>query len=749
MKNAVKTNAINTSLDEPGDKQSRKLVDWKNPPSLTDLKADYEGAKESTAKHVKRVNEWIDCYHAEGIFKAPEIKGRSRVSPRLVRKQVEWRCPSLSEPFLSQPNLIEVEPRSYEDIRAAKQNALILNYQFKNKLNLVKMMDTIVRTLGIEGTVIAKTSWKRDTRVEKSQEKTYEASLENPNSPELIQKYEAIHQQVQEDPSYKTILDELTLTGYENFLETGYAYEFFVSEIKEVEKERVIANHPYVEFCDIEDVFVDPTCNGDMEQAKFVVHRFDTCLSDLKKDGRYKNLEEVTKHVESTEQSTRSTEKTGFQFDDTARKNLEAFEYWGHYDIDGDGILYPMVATWVGNTLIRLERNPFPDSRLPFVFIALLPIKKSLYGEPDAELLKENQMILGATFRGIVDLLGRSSNGQTGFARGFLDTTQARKFNEGENYSFNPNMDPSRGIYTHKFPEIPQTTFQLINHVTADAESFSGVKPFSTSTGAQDSLSKGVDQRGPMDATAIRDSSILRRIAQGIVDISYRFQAMNSEFLTEQDVYRLTNKEFVRVDKDNLSGDFDLSIDIATAEADMTKAQDLSFMMQTGQQSMPPQVQQKLWARWAKIKKMPDLEEFLESYQPEPDPMAQKMQELEMAKMDAEIAVLQAQAAEARAKAYVHMAEDDVRGARVENIQSNTDKTNISTYRSANGIDAQERIDEMREQANNSLYVADSKHERDIQARREDHNLKLLQEGAKHELNPKPVQQAAASSNTG
>lgn len=734
----VGANAVKDSLiEEPGDKQSRKLVDWKNPPSLKDLKKDYEGSVESTDKHVKRVNEWIDCYHAEGIFKAPEIKGRSRVSPRLVRKQVEWRCPSLSEPFLAQPNLIEVEPRSFEDIRAAKQNALILNYQFKNKLNLVKMMDNIVRTMGVEGTVIAKTSWKRDTRVEKIQEETYQPSLQNANDPALVQKYQEIQQKISEDPSYKTILDQATLTGFETFVETGYAYEYFVSEVVEVEKERVIANHPYVEFCDIEDVFVDPTCNGDLEQAKFVVHRFDTCLSDLKKDGRYENLDEVTKHVQSTQQSTRNTEKTGFQFEDVARKNLEAFEYWGYYDIDGDDILYPMVATWIGDTLIRLERNPFPDSRLPFVFIALLPIKKSLYGEPDAELLKENQLILGATFRGIVDLLGRSSNGQTGFARGFLDSTQARKFNDGENYSYNPNMDPSRGIYTHKFPEIPQTTFQLINHVTADAESFSGVKPFSTSTGGQNSLNKGVDQRGPMDATAIRDSSILRRIAQGIVDISYRFQAMNSEFLTEQDVYRLTNKEFVRVDKDNLSGDFDLSIDIATAEADMTKAQDLAFMMQTGQQAMPMPMQQKLWARWAKIKKMPDLEEYLENYTPEPDPMQEKLRELEMAKLDAEIAVLQAQAAESRAKAYVHMAEVDVRGARVENIQSNTDKTNISTYRTANGIDTQERIDEMREQANNSLYVADSKHERDLQAQRELHNQKLLQEGAKNDLEVK------------
>ncbi|MFP3693873.1 hypothetical protein, partial [Burkholderia sp. SIMBA_048] len=76
-----------------------------------------------------------------------------------------------------------------------------------------------------------------------------------------------------------------------------------------------------------------------------------------------------------------------------------------------------IVATWIGDTLIRMEKNPFPDQKLPFIIIPYLPVKREAFGEPDAELLEDNQKILGAVTRGMIDLLGRSANGQQGFAK--------------------------------------------------------------------------------------------------------------------------------------------------------------------------------------------------------------------------------------------------------------------------------------------------------------------------------------------
>ena len=46
-----------------------------------------------------------------------------------------------------------------------------------------------------------------------------------------------------------------------------------------------------------------------------------------------------------------------------------AYEYWGYWDINNDGIVKPFVATWVGDVMIRLEENPYPDKQLPYVLV--------------------------------------------------------------------------------------------------------------------------------------------------------------------------------------------------------------------------------------------------------------------------------------------------------------------------------------------------------------------------------------------
>ena len=77
--------------------------------------------------------------------------------------------------------------------------------------------------------------------------------------------------------------------------------------------------------------------------------------------------------------------------------------------------------------MIRLEKNPFPDKKPPFVKAVYMPVRKSSWGEPDGELLEDNQKIVGAITRGMIDLLGKSANGQTAFKKGALDPVNKRK----------------------------------------------------------------------------------------------------------------------------------------------------------------------------------------------------------------------------------------------------------------------------------------------------------------------------------
>lgn len=88
---------------------------------------------------------------------------RSRVQPKLIRKQAEWRYASLSEPFLATEDIFRVNPVTYEDTYAANQNELVLNYQFNTQLNKIKLIDDYVRAAVDTGTAIIRVGWEERT----------------------------------------------------------------------------------------------------------------------------------------------------------------------------------------------------------------------------------------------------------------------------------------------------------------------------------------------------------------------------------------------------------------------------------------------------------------------------------------------------------------------------------------------------------------------------------------------------------
>lgn len=98
-----------------------------------------------------------------GSAKPTKVKGRSSVQPKLIRRQAEWRYSALTEPFLGSNKLFKVEPVTFEDAEATRQNSLVLNWQFRTKLNRVNFVDNFVRATVDEGTSITRVGWKRQT----------------------------------------------------------------------------------------------------------------------------------------------------------------------------------------------------------------------------------------------------------------------------------------------------------------------------------------------------------------------------------------------------------------------------------------------------------------------------------------------------------------------------------------------------------------------------------------------------------
>ena len=659
----------------PDPAQSEKLTNWKKEPSLQTLKGDLEAGKPAHDALMNEIRDWNDLMKVSGKHKAPKVKGRSQVQPKLVRRQAEWRYAPLSEPFLSSSKLFKITPATWEDEQCARQNELVLNYQFRTQLNRVKLVDDYVHSICDDGTGIARIGWERKTVKVKTETPVFQLyPIETAEQAQILQ--QALQLQAENPRGYEETVAPDVKEAVNYFNETEEATYAVQTGTTMVWVEKAICNRPTVEMLNPNNVVIDPSCNGDLDKALYAVISFETCKADLlKTPDRYHNLDKIDWESSSpiTDPDHASKTPSDFQFKDAMRKRVVAYEYWGFWDTEGNGDLQPIVATWIGTTLIRMELNPYPDGKLPLVVVPYMPRKRELYGEADAELLGDNQAVLGAVMRGMIDLLGRSANGQRGMPKGMLDTYNRRKYEDGQDYDYNPQQgNPSQAIIEHKFPELPQSALTMAQLQNQEAESLTGVKAFAggVSGNAYGDVAAGI--RGALDAASKREMAILRRMAKGMADIGAKICAMNAEFLSEKEVIRITNEEYVEVNREDLKGNFDIEVDINTAEIDNQKGQDLAFMVQTVGPNADPQITLKLMASIAELKRMPELAHELRNFKPQPDPVEEQLKQLAVQKAQLENEEIQSKIELNRAQAKKAGSEGDLKDLEYLETESGT-----------------------------------------------------------------------------
>ena len=708
--------------------EQKPLTDWKMEPKLAELKRDFEDARSYHDAQVSKIDGWLDNLNCTGSAKINLPKGKSQIQPRLIRKQAEWRYSSLSEPFLSTDDIFNVSPVTWEDRDAAIQNQLVLNHQFNNKIQKTRFIDEYVRTAVDEGTVITKVAWDFEEETVTEMVPQIEFTI----NPEMAQIHEELAQMREQDPSQWEQVPEELKQAHIMSMEQGQPIEGVIIGYTEEEVTKTIVNKPSLEICDYRNVIIDPTALGDIEKASFIIYSFESSLSALKKDSRYKNLDDIniegSSILSEPDHASNSLDTRDFNFKDKARKKFVVREYWGFRDIDDTGKVTPFVAAWVGNTLIRMEENPFPDKKLPFVLVSYLPVRRDVYGEPDGELLTENQKVAGAVTRGMIDIMGRSANGQTGTRKDALDLTNKRRYDKGQDYEFNANVDPRQAFFMHTYPEIPQSAQYMLQLQNMEAESMTGVKSFTQGVSGQSLGDVAAGVRGALDAASKRELGILRRLSQGIVEIGRKFISMNAEFLSEEEVVRITNDQFVTVRRDDLAGSFDLKLSISTAEEDNNKAEQLAFMLQTMGNNMDPEMSRMILSDIARLRKMPDLAQKIEAYQPQPDPAAEQAKMLELAKLQAEVELMKADAMERQAKAQLDMAKIATEQVKAGNLQSDTDLKNLDYVEQESGVKQERDLQKGMAQAQGNIALEREKVLHQTQEKDKDRKFDLVKE---------------------
>ena len=620
---------------------------------LSALKADLKASDTLRLEWFNKIAEWRN--ETVGREYGNEVKGKSRIVSKDIKKQLDWMLPTLADPFLSTSDIIKCSPITFEDVLSARQNELILNTQFCRKFPRYNFLMKALKVLATEGTLVVQTGWD----------------------------YE----------------DEEIETMAETVMEDEITGEEYIAMTKQ-KTTRIKKNQPTAVVCRNEDIYIDPTCMDDMDKCQFVIHRYETDLSTLKADGRYKNLEKVA----ATEGNNRDygfypEDHTYFDFKDKARKKMVVYEYWGNYDVNEDGVAEPIVCAWIGNTIIRLQSNPYPDNKPPFLVVPFNAVPFQMHGDSLASVIGDNQKVKTAIIRGIMDNMANSNNGQLGMRKGALDISNRKKFLEGKNFEYNgsPN-DFWQGSYN----QIPGSAFDVLTIMNNEIESQTGVKSFSGGITGSSLGSTATGARGALDATATRRISLVRNISENLIKpLMRKWMAYNYEFLEDEEVVRITNEEFVPVRRDDLYGNIDIDISISTAEDNSAKSQELSFLLQTMGPNQDFEINKLLMGEIARLSRMPELEKKIKEYQPKQDPAAEQMKQIEIErlqleneKIKADIKDKLARAGENEVDRVVKMNKAKKDDAAARKISSEADKLDLEFLMKNEGTDAKAKQDE-------------------------------------------------------
>ena len=618
---------------------------------LTALKADLKASEILKREQDTAIFKWKAEYNGEPY--GNEEKGKSAIISRDIKKQSEWQHATIVDPFVSTSDVIKCIPITSEDVGAARQNELLLNSQFCRKFDRYNFMSKAVKVLDQEGTLVIQTGWDYEDK-----EVTTMAEM--------------------------VITDDL---GREIIVE------------QEVTETIVVKNQPTAKVCRNHDIYIDPTCQDNLDNAQFVIYRYETDLSTLRKDGRYKNLDKIVNgDNHDYDYDNLPTDPTFFKFSDEPRKKVIVYEYWGNYDVNDDGIAEPIVCAWINDTIIRLQSNPYPDGKPPFIVVPFNSVPFKIHGEANAELIGDNQKVKTAIIRGIIDNMAQSNNGQVAVRKGALDPINRKKFIGGQNFEFNgtPN-DFWQGSYN----SIPGSAFDMIGLMNNEIESITGTKSFSGGINAGSLGATATGARGALDATATRRMNLVRNIAENLVKpLMRKWMAYNSEFLEDEEIIRVTNEQFVPVRRDDLEGRIDLDISIATSEDNAAKSQELSFLLQTLGPNEDPAIRRQLMSDIMDLMRMPEQAKRIREYQPQPDPVQQQLRELELQRLMLENEKLKADIQDKIARANENTIDAElkknraaVEAAKARKLTSEADMTDLKFIKEDEGFSHLEKVE--------------------------------------------------------
>lgn len=543
---------------------------------LSICREDLTIAKEAKVDINLKISKWKDLYDGKPL--GNEQEGRSKYVSSEAQKAVNWWIPNAMKPFMSSNDIADFAPRTFEDVKIAKSQTTLINYQFNNSFDKYKFLHTSLLCYASEGTVVARTGWIHEEEEEVMPFEGFTqqqiAELEAQGATISIEDQATVQATPEESP----LLDQ----WYPIFKGTATIMKTTVSR-------------PDAEVIKIEDFFI---IGEEIDDADACIQRIDTNRSELRKQdkkyndkGIYENVDDIVFKAQEvkepglgqTRQQDLEAHGTAEQYNKTtqAREEITIYEYYGNIDIDGDGIAEPMVCVWAEDgTILRISENPFPDEKPPFVGSPFMPIAFNFFGNGLPYFLEDVISIKTALVRTALDLHANSTNGMKHIQKGSIDTLNMRRLKEAKIGEVVEWIDKT-GYETEIRPDIPSTLMPMLEYFTAEGENESGITRYNQGLDSKSLNKTATGITAIMGQAQMRTWETVSRFAEQYMKPLFRkWIAYNQEFLDASIAVRVAGDDYQEVSKDDIAGEFDLTINVAIAGSEEMKSQKIIGMLQ-------------------------------------------------------------------------------------------------------------------------------------------------------------------------
>ncbi len=508
---------------------------------------------------------------------------------------VESSIPALSEPFVSNSDIVGIQAKNAETVQKAAVLEQLINYQFRSGMDAITFIEDIARDLQVEGTVFIKSGWHEDS--------------------------------------------------------------------------------PTAELVMLNELIIDPAARS-LNDAKFVVQRTKVSISDvIANPGWYgehdvSELFALTGTASSTNSEYDDNWKEGlgrddsFNYADEARQLIDVMEYYGSLDLDGSGVLTPIIGIWAGEMLLNFQASPYPEewNGIPFSSGVYTRDSHNIYGRGISDLVGDYQKIRTGFMRAIVDNANRANHAQVAVKKGFLDVANKRKMINGED--FETLGDPTTGMTFGQFNEVPSSVFNLIEMFKVEEEELSGIsrnnagfdgRSINNTTATAANIVQSNAERRLLQITR-HMGSLLEDVFSKWIDLNKMMLRQGMVKVKPQIAQQMGGRGMnagnglmaMDVNGGMLQGNFDVAIQVGTAGQKTAQNENIMLMMQQMiplQQQMGPKVQFELLAKLADNLDMPGLSrDLLDQANPdEQQVQAQQQKQQQQQQMNQKVQMVQIQ----------------------------------------------------------------------------------------------------------